>query len=393
MAKDRLRIYFVLGEDSGDALGADLIAELERQATERGQTIEIVGLAGERTKALGVTSLFDIEEIAVMGISAVIGRLPKIIRRVYQTVDDVVAKKPDLVLLIDSPDFTHAVARRVRKRMPHVPIVDYVCPSVWAWRSGRAAKMTAFIDHVLALLPFEPKALADLNGPSATYVGHPLARQIASMPPVERDEDDDVPILLVLPGSRGSEVKRLLKPFGKAIEIMKQRDVIFRVVVPSVPHMRALIERETANWSVDVEITSSADNDRLFPRARAAIAASGTVALQLALHRVPMVACYILDPATLPVRWMITIWSSNLPNLIVDRVLVPEEFNDMVRPGRIARYAEELLADGPARDYQLAGFAEVAERMETEQAPSVIGAGIILDHALSADDAARLESE
>ncbi|MEM8750812.1 MAG: lipid-A-disaccharide synthase [Pseudomonadota bacterium] len=380
----RKTIYFVLGEDSGDALGADLYHELMEQAAAKGQEIDVIGLAGPKLIKEGMTSLFDIEQIAVMGVSAVVGRLPTIVRRIYQTVSDIVARKPDMIVLIDSPDFTHAVAKRVRKQMPNVPIINYVCPSVWAWRSGRAKTMRAYVDHVLALLPFEPQALKDLDGPSATYVGHPLAwrmhDEIENRPVADSAvSEDEVPVLLILPGSRTSEVKRMLKPFEKTLEIMKERGIQFKPVLPAVPHLKSFIQGEVASWAVRPEVVDSADNDKVFATARAALAASGTVALQLALHRVPMVAAYKLDPMTAPFHWLITIWSSNLPNLITDRVLVPEEFNKLVRPGRLARYMEELMSDTVARQRQLEGFDIVAERMQTDASPGSVAAACVLE--------------
>ena len=220
MTKRSLKIYLVLGEESGDKLGADLVPALQKQANDAGMEVEFVGLAGPRLQELGVKSLFNIEDIAVMGFTAVIARLPTIVRRVYQTVGDIKKQKPDVIVLIDSPDFTHAVAKRVKKRLRDVPVINYICPSVWAWRPGRAKKMRAYIDHVLAILPFEPKALSDLDGPPGTYIGHPLARQIAALPAVKRPKPDNT--LLVLPGSRRGEIPLSRDPdsFAAALRLL-----------------------------------------------------------------------------------------------------------------------------------------------------------------------------
>lgn len=385
MTRRKVSVYFVLGEASGDALGADLMPALEERIRLAEFEPDFHGLAGPSMQALGMASLFDIEDIAVMGISAVIARLPKIVRRVHQTVDDIVARAPDVVVLIDSPDFTHAVARRVRRKMPDVPIIDYVCPSVWAWRSGRARPMRAYIDHVLAILPFEPEALAKLGGPSATYIGHSMARRLAALPASESPFSGEDPVLLVLPGSRASEIKRLLQPFGETLDILRKRGVAFQPVLPAVGHLRHQIEEQVASWNVQPQIVDSSDNERLFPYARAALAASGTVALELALHKVPMATAYKLDAAMTAANALITIWSSNLPNLIVDRVLVPEEFNRMVRPERMARYLEELLDDSLARQRQLEGFDDLAEAMKTPEPPAEMAADIVLQHIKGMD--------
>jgi lipid-A-disaccharide synthase len=381
MADNPLKIYFVLGEESGDALGADLLPYLKTQAEKLGHEVQLDGLAGDKLSAAGQKSLFDIDDIAVMGITAVVARLPTIIKRVKQTVADIVEKKPDVIVLIDSPDFTHAVAKRVRKQLPTVSIVNYVCPSVWAWRQSRAKSMRAYVDHVLAILPFEPKALADLGGPAATYVGHPLVQDISStqssLPSLSTK-----PVVLVLPGSRGSEVKRMLKPFGETLHILQRRGNEFQAVIPTVSRMRQRIEQETANWPVKPMIVDSEDNEDTFAQAHVALATSGTVTLELALHNVPMTVAYILDPIATVFSSLIKIWSPSLPNLITDRLLVPEEFNKMVDPQRLARYLEELMANGAARKRQLAGFKEVAKTMKTKQPPGELAAEVILKHAM-----------
>ncbi|MEP1208366.1 MAG: lipid-A-disaccharide synthase [Rhizobiaceae bacterium] len=376
-----LNVYLVLGEESGDKLAADLAPVLQKQAEKAGFEVKFSGLAGNRMTEQGMNSLFDIEDIAVMGISAVLVRLPTIIRRVYQTVSDIIAKKPDVIVLIDSPDFTHAVAKRVRRKLPDTPIINYICPSVWAWRSGRAAKMSAYIDHVLAILPFEPKVLKDLGGPEATYIGHPLARQIAALPARKNQTADLSDTLLILPGSRRGELKSMLEIYGKTLTILQQRGVQFQAILPAVPHLKAQLQRDTAAWQVKPKIVDSADNQTTFASARAAIATSGTVALELALHKVPMVMAYRIDPLARLFAGLITTWSAVLPNLVLDRVLVPEEHNEMVIPDRMARYLERLLADSPERSSQMKGFNQLQKAMKTKQPPAELAAEIILRHA------------
>ena len=372
-----LKIYFVLGEESGDALGADLLPALQKRAEVEKRSVDVIGLAGTKLQSLGVKSLFDIEEIAVMGFAAVAGRLPKIIKRVHETVADIIAREPDMVVLIDSPDFTHAVAKRVRKKRPNLPVVNYVCPSVWAWRQGRAKSMRSYIDHVLAILPFEPKALADLGGPPATYIGHPLARHIANLSKRSATESVERPVLLVLPGSRASELKKMLPAFGETLEILRGRGCDFDPVMPAVPRLKERLVAETANWKVKPTIVDSVDNDKTFSTAKAALATSGTVALQLSLHKVPMVSAYKLDTMARPFGWLIKSWSTLLPNLIVDRVLVPEEVNESVMPERLARRLQRLLSDTPERRMQVAGFGELIKAMKTKQPPSDLAADII----------------
>ena len=166
-----LKLAVVAGEPSGDILGAGLVREL---AVQTGEQPKLIGVGGERLEAEGLTSLFDFTELSLIGFSAVIARLPKLIMRINQTAEAIIAARPDCLLIIDSPDFSHRVARKVRRALPDVKIVNYVCPTVWAWKPERAPAMTAYIDHVLSILPFEVEIVRQLGGPPLTYVGHRL---------------------------------------------------------------------------------------------------------------------------------------------------------------------------------------------------------------------------
>jgi lipid-A-disaccharide synthase len=376
MADQRhLRIYFVVGETSGDLLGADLIAALR----ERAPGVECMGLAGERMQALGMKSLFDIDDIAVMGVAAVVARLPTILERIRRTARDIISKRPDAVVLIDSPDFTHRVAKRIRAKLPGVPIIKYICPSVWAWRPGRAREMARHIDHVLAILPFEPRVLEELGGPEATYVGHPFARRVEAIKLPDRREPQSRPTLLILPGSRRTELRLLLDDFRKTLEILAERGNDCRILLPAVPKLEAELREKTSGWKIRPEIiTGEQAKIDAFLEADAALATSGTVLLELALFRIPMISIYRLDWLMWRIRHLITGWTAALPNLISDSALVPERVDDMVRPGWLARAIEELMRAGPARDAQLEGFASMAARMHTDEPAGAIAATKIL---------------
>ena len=235
-------VFIVAGEESGDRLGAALIAAL-KDAT--GGAVRVSGIGGTHMAAAGVTSHFPLGDLAIMGFAAIPARLPLILRRIREAADAVIAAKPDVLVIIDSPEFTHRVAKRVRAHAPHIPIVDYVCPSVWAWRSGRARKMRAYVDRVLALLPFEPEAMRRLGGPPTDYVGHPLAEAVTRLRP---DADEarrrlaDPPVLLVLPGSRTAEVRRLAAVLGDAVGRVAAAAGPLDVVVPAVPRLARLVE-------------------------------------------------------------------------------------------------------------------------------------------------------
>jgi lipid-A-disaccharide synthase len=369
-----LRIYFVLGEDSGDALGADLVEALRVMRPD----VQFLGLAGRRMREQGLTSLFDISDISVMGLAGVVARLPRILQRIRQAADDIVATRPDVVVLIDSPDFTHRVAKRVKHQLPDLPVVKYVCPSVWAWRPGRAKAMVGTIDHILALLPFEPKVLAELGGPESTYVGHPLSRKFADQGIREHGVSTDK-VLLVLPGSRRSEVRLLLPDIRATLDIIASRGNRFDIVLPAVAHLEDEIRRAVASWPVKPRIVvGEAAKLETFGRADVALAASGTALLELALCRVPTISIYRLDWLMHIFRGLITGWSAALPNLITDEAILPERVGDMIRPGWLARSIEALMHDGPERRAQLEGFERMAQAMSTREPPGTVAARTIL---------------
>lgn len=225
-------VFLVAGEESGDRLGASLIAALRRAAP----NVCLSGVGGEHMAAAGVPSLFPLGDLAIIGFAAIAMSLPKILKRIGEAADAVVAAKPDVLVIIDSPEFTHRVARRVRARAPQIRIVDYVCPSVWAWRSGRARAMRSYVDRVLALLPFEPEAMQRLGGPPTDFVGHPLGERVSELRPnaeEARRRLADPPLLLVLPGSRSGEIRRMAQVFGDTLAWVAARAGALEVVVPS----------------------------------------------------------------------------------------------------------------------------------------------------------------
>ena len=382
MSDRPLRIAVVAGEESGDLLGADLVTALQ---VATGRRVELSGVGGPHLQALGLKTLFDPGDISLMGIAAVLTRLPQLFRRIGQTAAAVVAAKPDCLITIDVPDFSLRVARKVREAAPGLPIVHYVCPSVWAWRPERAPRMAAFVDHVLCLLPFEAGELARLKGPPATYVGHRLAHEPRLRAAAERQRarpprDPGAPAtLLVLPGSRRGEVARLLEPFRETLDVLAARGTAPRVLLPTVPHVEGMVRAQTAGWTARPEILTTVDDKyRAFGEADAALAASGTVTLELALGRVPTLACYKADRLMRAAYSMIDIWTASLPNLVADSPVVPEFYDHFVRPGMLARHLERLLADTPARAAQLAGFDRIADAMATDRASGVIAAEAVL---------------
>ncbi|MGO4565610.1 lipid-A-disaccharide synthase [Rhizobium sp. 2YAF20] len=378
-----LKVAIIAGEVSGDLLGADLVAALKRQ---HGGPLELVGVGGDALEAQGLHSLYDFSELSLMGFTQVIARLPRLIARIRQTAAAIVAARPDVLIIIDSPDFTHRAAKRVRKALPDLPIVNYVCPSVWAWKEYRAQQMLGYIDHVLAVLPFEPEVMQRLGGPPTTYVGHRLVTD-ASLVETRRQRAlrsalglGETKTILLLPGSRTSEITRLLPVFESATnELSRRRDGI-RYLLPTVQRREQLVRGLVANWQVKPEVlVGPVAKWQAFAEADAAIAASGTVILELGLAGVPVISTYSTDWIVKLLHKRIKAWTAALPNLIADYVLVPEQINEMLRPGVLARWLERLSSDTLQRRAMLEGFDLVWQRMQTERPPGEQAASVVLD--------------
>jgi lipid-A-disaccharide synthase len=394
-ARHDLRLFLIAGEHSGDALGSRLMAALNAQRKGR---IHYLGVGGEGMEREGLASQFPLSDVAVMGPLSILPRLPRLISRVRRTAEAAIAAEPDAVVIIDAPEFTHPIAKRIRKRAPQIPIIDYVSPSVWAWRPGRARKMRAYVDHVLALLPFEPQAHAQLGGPPCTYVGHPLIERldwIRKLDPYALADrlrlEDSRPILVVLPGSRTSEVGRLMGPFGKAVDLLYERDIAPQVIMPIVPHVRPLIEARLKSWRTRPHlIEGEEDKFRAFRLAHAALTASGTVTLELGLAGTPMVVAYRVDwLAARPLRFLIKAPSVVLANLVLTEQAFPEFLQEDCTPENLARAIELLLKDTFERRGQLAALARIPQRMLREGgSPSDVAAEIVLQYAEHGRDAA-----
>ncbi|MCA6102729.1 lipid-A-disaccharide synthase [Bradyrhizobium australafricanum] len=374
------KIFLIATEESGDRLGAALMQVLRQRL---GDAVQFSGIGGRAMTAQGIAPLFPIEELSIMGFAAVVKQLPKILRLIRRTADAVLADAPDMLVIIDSPDFTHRVARRVRARNPNIPIVDYVSPSVWAWRPGRARAMRGYVDHVLALLPFEPEEYRKLQGPPCSYVGHPLTEQLASLRPNEDEQkrrDAQPPVLLVLPGSRRSEIRHHLALFGTALgQLNKQTP--FELVLPTMPHLEAMVREGVASWPVVPRLAIGETEKRAaFRVARAALAKSGTVTLELALSGIPMVTAYRVGAAeAFILRRAIRVSSVILANLVIGSDIIPEFLQEDCTPDKLAAALGDVLADTPDRLRQLVGFATMDGKMSTgDQPPSVRAADIVL---------------
>jgi len=384
----RLRIAVISGEASGDELGASLLRALK----EKGVAFEAIGVGGPAMAAEGLISLFPQSDIAVMGLGPVIRRLPLILRRIRETAAHIVDARPDILITIDAPDFSKRVAKRVHRAALGLPIVHWVCPSVWAWRPGRAPAMRAYIDHILCLLPFEPAALERLKGPAGTYIGHPLVEQIPAMRPRETGEtaaraDVSQPHLLVLPGSRLSEIRRLLPLFLDVLDRLEPAHPGLRPVIPTLPHLVPTIEALLGSWRDRIPLLTDPGAKRAAMRsARAALAASGTVTLELALAGIPMVAAYrVANWEAFIARRLITVSSAILPNIILGENVVPEFIQEEATAEKLTAALGPLLAASPEFERQKQAFARLETVMRaTGRPPSEQAATLVLDLAAKA---------
>jgi lipid-A-disaccharide synthase len=375
------RIFLIAAEESGDRLGSGLMKALRARL---GPDVEFSGIGGHHMAEQGLTSLFPTEELSIIGFAAIPKRLPIILRRIREATEAVLTAHPDVLVIIDSPDFTHRVARRVRARDPSIPIVNYVSPTVWVWRPHRAKAMRAYVDHLLAVLPFELEVHRKLGGPPCSYVGHPLLEDMGVLQPDVSElarRSASPPLLLVLPGSRRSEIKRNMAAFGETLRLLRSRGIAFEPVLPTVPHLLESVRAAALDWPVQPRIVvSDSEKKAAFRTARAALAKSGTVTLELALAGVPMVTAYRVTPVeAFIVRRVIQTSSVILANLILGENVIPEFLQEDFTPQNLAKALQEVLSDTPVRQRQIDAFARLEAIMSTDgKRPSELAAeGVI----------------
>ncbi|MFV0245576.1 MAG: lipid-A-disaccharide synthase [Qingshengfaniella sp.] len=343
-------VFLIAGEASGDALGAALIAGLRELAP----NVQLRGVAGPQMQAAGVRSLFPMDDLTVMGLAEVLPRYRHLKRRLAETVAAILADPPDVLIGIDSPDFCLRVARAVKTANPAIRTVHYVAPSVWAWRPGRAAKMAPFTDQVLALLPFEPP-LMEAAGMRCDFVGHPVVAQPQASE-VEAEAfrsahgiSPGTPLILALPGSRNSEVARLAPIFGAAFTQLAPRLPGMRVVVPVASGLADLVATLAVDWPIDPILVAASDlptKRAAFRAADVALAASGTVSLELAAAGTPMVIAYTFNwLSNRLLKRLALVDTVTLVNLVSETRTVPEFLMRACQPGPIAEAIEQVLAD------------------------------------------------
>ncbi len=351
-----MKLFLIAGEPSGDRLGAALMAGLKTLAA-----VEFVGIGGPLMQVEGMESLFPMEELSVMGIAEVLPKYLHLKRRIREAAQAVLLSGAEALVTIDSPDFCLRVAAIVKAAKPDFRTIHYVAPSVWAWRPGRATKMARVIDHVLALLPFEPPYMT-AAGMTCDFVGHPVVSEPLASPEETAGFVGPGPLLLALPGSRKGEVARLARVFGEVVEQLKALHPDLRVAMPTVRGVEPLVKELTTSWAVRPEIIVDPSRKRgAFAAADAALAASGTVSLELAANACPMVIAYDMQPMTLwLMRRAALIDTVTLVNLVSDTRVVPEFIGRDCRADRIVPALQAVLADPSA---QKAAMAVTMERL------------------------------
>jgi len=359
-------VCIVTGEPSGDLLGARLMAALRRATAGK---VRFMGVGGESMQAEGLDSLVDLSDLAVMGFLEVVPSIPRVLRRIREVTAAIAQQRPDILVTVDSWGFTGRLHRAVAEAVPDLPRLHYVAPMVWAWKERLARSVAATVDHLMCLLPNEPPYF-EAHGLSCSHVGHPVVEGGAGQADgaafrAAHGIPADAPLLAVLPASRRSETNRLLEPFGEAVALLAARRPDLRVVVPTVANVAAAVEDATARWPVPVTLVrGEAARYGAFAAADAAMAASGTVSLEMALAGLPHLIAYRVAPMSAWLfRRLTTIRWVNLLNITLGREVVPELLQEACTPHMVAETAGRLLDDAAVRAAQKSAFAEAMERL------------------------------
>ena len=376
-------IYLIAGEPSGDLLASRLMRALKEKTDGK---IRFAGVGGETMIANGFESLFDSSELAVMGLTEVVPSIPRIMARIRQTVDDIVAKKPDVVVTVDSWSFSARVNKGLRSLNTGIPQMHYVAPQVWAWKKRRAKTCGRYIDELMALLPYEAKYF-EPYGLKVDYVGHPVVEGGAAKGDgnafrKNNDIPEDAELLCVLPGSRRSETKFLLPVFKETVALLAKKHPGLHIVIPTVVTVEKTVREAVSDWTLPVHIvTGEANRYDAFAASDAALAASGTVALELAMAKVPYTIAYQTSPMTAwLIRKLVTGKYANLVNILAGREVVKEYLLEDCTSEKLSAEVEKLLSDEEYRQTQIRDAFDVLKKLGADDAvsPSMKAAEAIL---------------
>ncbi len=373
--------FLIAGEASGDLLGARLMHALKKQTN---GAVRFAGIGGPRMQAEGMNLLFPQSELAHFGLIELLAHVPHLLKRIKQTIAEVRRVRPAAMITIDAPDFCFRVAREIKNE--DIPLIHYVAPTVWAWRPKRAHKIAQFLDHLLALLPFEPPYFTK-EGLDCTFVGHPIVESGAGKGDAAgfraaHNISADTTVLAVLPGSRMSEVTKLMPIFGQTIQLLQAKYPALHIVIPTIPHLRSFVEAQSRGWPVPVTIVEGdADKYDALAASRAALACSGTVAIELAMAGLPAVIAYKISKLTYFLyRRLIKVKYASLVNLMHDKMVVPELLQADCTPQKLAATMGDLLGNENVRQEQINGLKDVAGWLGQGQfIPSERAAKTVLD--------------
>lgn len=366
------KIFVIAGEESGDLIGGDLLRQIKQSYPEA----QITGIGGEQMQVAGqFQSIFPLSDLSVMGLAEVIRHLPRLLDRMTQTKQAMQIFQPDLVLTIDAPDFSLRMAKWAKRHIPHVKTIHTVAPTVWAWRPGRAQKIAQFLNGLLCLFPFEPPYFT-VHGLDATFIGHPLVQMIEPLTTHKQTDflskyslHADHPVLCVLPGSRVREIEALMPVFLQTITDLKRQMPDLQVILPTLPRLQNLVQDYLTDYDVPVTmITDIADKYTAMQISTAALHASGTVALELALCHVPMVTAYQVSPLSAWLaRRLLKINSVNLVNILLGEGTVPEYLQEDCTTGNLVNALEPLLQNGPQAQQQRQALQELNKKLQASQ--------------------------
>ena len=347
-------IYIVAGEPSGDILGDQLIKSLESKFN----SPIFNGVGGERMQSNNFTSLFDMSDISIFGIFPVLRKLFFLMNKINDVVKDISQKKPDIIILIDSPDFNHRVAKKVKKYLPDVPIVCYVAPTVWAWRQGRAKKMSEYFDYLLSVIPFEVNFF-EKYGLKTSYVGHPFIEKVKNINDItfsEKYDLDKSKTIIFLPGSRKSEIERHSPVMVQAIDYLKDQNLNLNILIATGQKQLDQIR----DYFKDIQIiTDDYEKYSLFKKADFACAASGTVTLELGLTETPTIVIYKMDKLTwFFISKMVKVKFVSLVNLILGRESSKELLQDNFNKENLIDELSKLLSDEDCQKKQINDLKE-----------------------------------
>lgn len=377
---EKRHLFLIAGEPSGDVLGARLMRALRN----KNPGIIFSGIGGDEMQAQGLKTLFPMQELSIMGLAEVLPRLPGLLRRINQTVASVLSINPQALITIDSPDFCLRVARKIKAKAPQISCIHYVAPTVWAWRPGRAKKMAKYLDHVLALFPFEPPYF-EKEGLSCDFAGHPLTEKTEIYGDgrafrARHGLSERQPVLALLPGSRAGEISRLLPDFLQTAQQIRQKIPDLAIAIPTLPHLESSIRSQAAD---DIIITTTAQEKHdIFAVAEGALAASGTVTLELALAGVPSVLAYKASPLTAWLgRRLIRLSHVGLVSILLGRTVVPEFLQQDCMPENLSKALLPLFEDAKEAQAQKDDLKQAAAllRVPGDMQPSELAASIVMN--------------